>query len=524
MESPRSSEPLAFWSLSGDPLPAPREWESALVEVNTPVPLWESAQLWCNGTPLPLGVQRVGGRARVVAAWPLSGPGNYALRFAESQRAAPTETVVSVLPRKIGRAGFEALLADLEARLPVSIALGFQRCGARLGVATVEPHAGTYVEAFQRLHTAVRGGDTVPGLIVLLPRIARAPHATLRSDGHWVRRESARRPDPTRLMHALARPGNLAPERQPRHIVDTQVTASVDTPENRLVLAYCDNVRARLRRLARIAPDPAMRQACEALSDQLEDARRRAPFLREVAQPAFLPQQPSLTLLHRPEYRAILQGYLSLHRSIGVRLDDDALEAPLENLPSLYQTWGTLEIVDALLRAGAAAGFSVESQQLLHRDADGEFVRVLRDGLPALRLRHPESGVLVTLTPERRFGVRRTGGFYSASFEQRPDVVIEVQPPDAPPRLYLFDPKYRLDAEDDATGRPKKADIDKMHAYRDAIRDTTGDDATRPVRLAAILYPGPRTRFGPGIAALEALPGSDSLPEQLQPILRAALA
>jgi predicted component of viral defense system (DUF524 family) len=75
-------------------------------------------------------------------------------------------------------------------------------------------------------------------------------------------------------------------------------------------------------------------------------------------------------------------------------------------------------------------------------------------------------------------------------------------------QLFIFDPKYKLDselsAEGDPGGRPKKEDIDKMHAYRDAIRDASNE---RVVAFASILYPGPTENFGKGIAALKALPG-----------------
>jgi PD-(D/E)XK nuclease superfamily len=42
----------------------------------------------------------------------------------------------------------------------------------------------------------------------------------------------------------------------------------------------------------------------------------------------------------------------------------------------------------------------------------------------------------------------------------------------------------------------KKVDIDKMHAYRDAIRDQSG---TRVVRYAATLYPGPELHYAEGL-------------------------
>jgi hypothetical protein len=116
----------------------------------------------------------------------------------------------------------------------------------------------------------------------------------------------------------------------------------------------------------------------------------------------------------------------------------------------------------------------------------------------------------------------------------RPDPAIEVESPGERPRLYLLDPKYKLDSElpgeaaGASDGKPKKIDIDKMHTYRDAIR---GDDLAAVVEHAAILYPGPRVAYpedtgqaGPVIEAIPAMPGATpSVAAQVHPLLARAL-
>jgi hypothetical protein len=60
-----------------------------------------------------------------------------------------------------------------------------------------------------------------------------------------------------------------------------------------------------------------------------------------------------------------------------------------------------------------------------------------------------------------------------------------------------------------------------MHAYRDAIRDS---DERRVVRYAAILYPGPETRYADGIEALSARPlDPRSFENRLRVVLTEAL-
>jgi predicted component of viral defense system (DUF524 family) len=108
--------------------------------------------------------------------------------------------------------------------------------------------------------------------------------------------------------------------------------------------------------------------------------------------------------------------------------------------------------------------------------------------------------------------------------------VIEVAAVDRPPVLLLFDPKYKLESDEQTqtaeteedvqvpAGQPKKIDIDKMHAYRDAIR-TQSDE--RVVEYAAILYPGPEVLYPLGIEALTADP---LRPELLRQRLRTVIA
>jgi len=54
------------------------------------------------------------------------------------------------------------------------------------------------------------------------------------------------------------------------------------------------------------------------------------------------------------------------------------------------------------------------------------------------------------------------------------------------------------------SGEPRKLDLDKMHAYRDAIR---GEGDQRVVQYAAILYPGRTRRFSAGMEAIGIRPG-----------------
>lgn len=517
-----SANRIRLLDRDGVPVADPVEWEPGLVELLVDPAEWAEGALTLQGAPLPVSLRRLGGVIRVLADWPRAGPGRYRLRFETSDEV--DELVAEVRPRKISEAAFVALLEDLEARLPAVVAIGLQRGGALAGIALPPPGETTLAQEFQRLRRAVNGISGRPGLATVLEELADDPHEVLRGIETWVRQERARRPHPGRLAQAVAVPGNLGAGGLPIRVFDARVEASADVYENRLLASFHEQVHLRLRRLA--AALAATRQLdafadAHALLDRLVRARRAAAFLDGVAPLAHPAARTTMVLLRRPPYRAALEGYLEFHRTVAVRLEAPGLEAPLENLPALYQTWGTLEVVAALLAVAPGVGYRVVAQRLAVRDAGGLYVRVLPDGRPAVVLARDGDGTVVRLIPERSYGSQ--GLLRSVSYLQRPDVAVEVERPGEPVTVFLFDPKYKLDggatAAEPDEGRPTKADIDKMHAYRDAIRDAA---ERRAVKLAAVLYPGPAVRYAPGLEALPAVPG-DPL-GRLGELLEAAIA
>ena len=190
-------------------------------------------------------------------------------------------------------------------------------------------------------------------------------------------------------------------------------------------------------------------------------------------------------------------------------------------------------MIAAILDVGDDLGFVTQEQRIARHTDHSVFIRVLPDGQPALVMVHPDDGGEIRVIPQKSFG-RTARPYRSISFAQRPDLTVQTSRPGAHTQLLVFDPKYKLrsegmagsTAEDDDSlegepGQPKKVDIDKMHAYRDAIRD----DRLRPVvSHAAILYPGATVEYDGGVAALSALPDDPKpLIDAVKDILRTAL-
>jgi hypothetical protein len=526
MASHPSSE-LPLLARDGSALAELPEWEPAFIVLPVePIDL-DSTTVRRHDLELPVVVRQLAGRTLVVAEWPRSGTGHYRLDITTGTAGHPrVEATLTIRPRKISEDAFARLLDDLESDLPASVAIALQRLGALSGIKLLPPAESTLAQELVRLQRAVRGHRGRLGLAKTLPALALDPHKVLVSSDVWVPRERARRIHPASLPRAFSAAHNIEADRLPRRVPELRVEHTVDVYENRLVKMFHGQVDRRLRRLINaleLSGNAEQTEAAAHLLTQLTNARRAATFLDEVASLTYLPDHLTMVLLRRPEYRAVLEGYLNFRRVAGVRLEEPGLEAPLENLPALYEVWGTLQVIRAALEVAESSDFVVTRQRLAGRDSSGVFLHVLRDGRAALVLRRDSDSTTVELFPQRTYG--RTGPLRTISFPQKPDVAVEISRGDER-WVVIFDPKYKLQTEEagdlEINGRPKKEDIDKMHAYRDAIRTEAG---ARVVEYAAILYPGPLVSFSQTLEALPAYPGvATALDPRLEDVLRTALS
>jgi hypothetical protein len=517
---------LRYLSESGEPIETPREWIKGFVEILCEAEQLESVRLVRNGVDLNVVSRKIGEHRRIVADWPLSGAGHYELELTTGLDGEQERLVCTVPSRKLTTTSVEQMVTDLQERLPASIAIALQHAGALAGIELLPPDELTLATELHRIKRAIDGTPSRAGLVRVLQRLRERPYRVLQSYETWTERKRARRVDPTRLIQAFSYAGNLDEHDLPIRVPERRVEHSVDVYENRLLKAFHDQVNAKARRvleaLRQRKSDALAAEAAE-LIERLVFARRSARFLDEVTALAESPSHVTMVLTKRPEYREALEGFLEFRRRALIQLREPALDAPLENLPELYQSWGTLIVIDELLKLAAEHGYDIRQQRLAHPTEGGLWIAVLRDGSPAVILVHPESERVVKLIPQRTYS-RKHSGMHSVSFNQIPDVAVEVT--DGPAtRIYIFDPKYKLQSEhqagQEAKARPKKVDIDAMHSYRDAIRS---EDRDHIVQFAGILYPGPTEFFEDGLAAIHAEPGDpDGLRRLIGEVLSAAI-
>ena len=308
---------------------------------------------------------------------------------------------------------------------------------------------------------------------------------------------------------------------------------SVDTLPNRLVKfaledwrnivsSTAEAVRASLSGGARTRGLRATDAALELLDEWLAE-----PMFRAIGRLSTFPQGNQV-LLKREGYRQLFAAWMVSSMGADVAVDlDDPVRISQRNVATLYEYWCFLQL-SAVVAQACGSSPPVEA---LFRPMSGGMALGLRQGDES-RLVWTVSVAGRALTVELFFNrsFRATGrqGVGSWSREMRPDCSLRIQPTSALPggvadglaTWVHFDAKYRVDylaqqfneladdaaqaaadEEQETVGESKRADLLKMHAYRDAIRRSAG---------AYVLFPGDNSRRW--TIDTETLPGIGAFP------------
>jgi hypothetical protein len=333
--------------------------------------------------------------------------------------------------------------------------------------------------------------------------------------------------------HPLAKTVTSLPER----ITVYRNVQTDDTPENRFVKfallsfsGFMSRMRHKLEEIGNDA-DVRLRSEIKSLEGELESVMSAEVF-RAVSVPDMLPLG-SPVLQRKEGYREVLQAWFRF--DMAARLvwhgGDDVYGGGQRDIATLYEYWvffRLLEIVSSIFKLDKPA-----VEELIEETGDGFGLKLKSGKHLAVRGSFESGGRKLSV----EFGYNRT---FSAddnhtkegswTKNMRPDYTLSLWPTEFKPEIaeaqelmvhVHFDAKYRVDrltelfGGDDADseerqerrGTWKRADLLKMHAYRDAIRRTQG---------AYILYPGDDipARFAgfreilPGLGAFVMKPGS----------------
>ena len=308
----------------------------------------------------------------------------------------------------------------------------------------------------------------------------------------------------------------------PEFVTVTRATPTQDTPENRFVKfalrsfhGFLDTMRSRVVDKTK---DARLVQEITALCTRLDEALG-SDVLRHVGEPTFLPLG-SPTLQRREGYREVLQAWLNF--ACAAKLvwhgGEQVFGAGQRDVATLYEYWVFFKLLDVV-----ATVFKLDkpaNETLLAPTADGYGLKLKAGKFLALQGRSTQPGRVleVQFSYNRSFRATQTPRVPGSWTENlRPDYTLSLWPvgftaDEAELQELMvhvhFDAKYRIDQvaamlneakdntglteedlesaldvekKDEARGSYKRADLLKMHAYRDAIRRTQG---------AYVVYPG----------------------------------
>jgi predicted component of viral defense system (DUF524 family) len=230
--------------------------------------------------------------------------------------------------------------------------------------------------------------------------------------------------------------------------------------------------------------------------DQVCSTALRDEPLRSAGRLTSFPQANTV-LTSRPGYRDIFRMFLRYRLEAKLAMPDhlDSFSISKKNVAELYEMWCYLEVLKCLEqivgRGDYSNLFKVNNSKFALNLIEGEESRV--DWLYTLHGRK----VQISLWYNRTFSPILRDGAQSWSKDYKPDISMHVRPVgeaiNDEDRSSLdvwvhFDAKYKLEVVEEnidknieAGARVTKDDVSKMHAYRDAIRNSAG---------AYVLFPG----------------------------------
>ncbi|WP_328811372.1 DUF2357 domain-containing protein [Rhodococcus sp. NBC_00294] len=391
--------------------------------------------------------------------------------------------------------------------------------------------ARTVYQRFASLTARLRS----PDVQAALARIDRDPHRLY--DAHEEERPLQRaRPDHRTLSRSAGK-GDISVAiggssfAFPRRIASTAFEETVDTPANRFVRFMLEEWRDHARTVRAIlaaAPvDSDSRTKGLMLAHDVEDeldVHLSSSTLRHVGR--FDPARTATNVVQRRAgYRELYAQWLQSLLAFEVSwTSDDRIPAGTRDIAQSYETWCFLQILSIVEQI---AGKTADLAGAYTASNGGLQIDLSRGRVFSVNTTSFGAPLTLSLHYNKTFS---TSSHASWSVGMRPDITLVITPKDESTKVVVhFDAKYRIDTvgaswsgnpEDDeqveVLGTAKRGDIEKMHAYRDAIRRSVGSYVLFPGRDDSGRTYEPFTELVPGVGAYPFRPTTDGLAETRQ--------
>ncbi|MCK9858305.1 DUF2357 domain-containing protein [Paenibacillus sp. ATY16] len=357
--------------------------------------------------------------------------------------------------RKLSENDYEQMVKDIL----TEAAACFQHCGAHLkfdnsGFARKLSLAQwDYIDrSFHRLQR-------------LFQEIQSEPLRRLKATDQWIRRENIQHVTPSLLAWSERHAGNGMSQEIP--VPDLLWTAvredTFNVYENQVMLRQLRELQHLLRKYQTI-DKVAIQSKAEYYLDRV-NYWLRSFFLKQI-KPLTGPIVISQVFRKHPIYRNWFSWFHQLYQfndySIGFKNS-----IPLKDTYHLYEIWVFMQMAKILRENGAVS----DTSELFSLEQDGHVLNLSERKESRIKL---IGGA--TLAYQRWF-TSATIDFYTYTHGMKPDIVLEANG-----KLYIFDPKYRLDHN-------LPMALGEMHKYRDGILSRS--DGSWPVEEVYIVTPAP---------------------------------
>ena len=412
---------------------------------------------------------------------------------------------------------FGRMLADLAELAVEAMHQGFAPSSGEFGSATDGSPRLLY-QQFAVLQSLLLGSDLAWAIAHIFGDPHRAWESNLepRSPGRPLRGSS-------RLGSQLGRPGpRVATPRgqlasMPRALPVERTDETVDTIANRFVRFVLERWRAiaatvvsHADALGGAAKRRGVEQAGEVVASL--DEFLTAPLFREVSRLSVFPKDNQV-LRRREGYRQLYAAWALVEGTVGLELDlEDPLLVSRKSIATLYEYWTFIKLAGAVAEACGSRGVA---EELFRTSATGMSLVLKAGAATRLQFETDVAGerVLIDLFFNKEF--RQS----SWTRPMRPDASLVVHTPGGEDVWLHFDAKYRVDwstpfvtgdvdeeeESERSSGTSKRTDLLKMHAYRDAIRDSAGSYVLFPGSTSAE-FSFARDEFLPGLGAFPLRP------------------
>jgi len=285
----------------------------------------------------------------------------------------------------------------------------------------------------------------------------------------------------------------------PTELFETYKCETYDTLENRYIKNFLEDILSDCQRITRSIEKNYMNKEnnsiyWKATMNELNQWINKLygwlteAFWKNVGMMQYMPSN-SQVLQKKEGYRDVLRADLKYQLAIGLKWNSqliyDQYYGEIKPIYELYEIWCYFRLREVLVSI-----FGIEKTTDIWKIASGNLIINLKKGVTSKTSFKGDYGnhkLIVDLYYNRLFRGKENLNFGSYSIDFKPDYSLYIQIPSMNIRVFVhFDAKYSFEFNNFSNGdndlhAAKRIHLEKMHAYKDAIRNSLG---------AYILYPG----------------------------------